>query len=107
VAAKIATALIVLGLLVLWQAGTFDRPLSEVGLNAQDCVVNGMGGKFCGDAAVTYCLQVRSIAPTSDCERIIAETTHEAAPLQPTAETLPDPACDPLAGPGENPAHCD
>ena len=34
-----------------WSTGRMDPALSQVGLNADDCVQNGFGATFCGDAA--------------------------------------------------------
>jgi hypothetical protein len=44
-----------IALVIAWQAGTFDRPLSEVGLNAETCAQNLFGATVCGDELVVFC----------------------------------------------------
>jgi len=43
------------GLVVLWHSGTFDRPLSEIGLNAKTCATNLFGAKLCGHDLAEWC----------------------------------------------------
>ena len=46
---------LVVGLLYLgWTTNTFDNFLWRVGLNHSECVQNGFGAVFCGDAAKRY-----------------------------------------------------
>lgn len=60
----IAAALI--GVFALWLVGTFDKPLSSAGLNAQDCIVLVLGGnKLCGEDARAWCDATDSIREAS------------------------------------------
>lgn len=51
---RVAVAVVVLALLALWRAGTFDQALVRVGLNAQECARNAFGATFCGDELRDY-----------------------------------------------------
>ena len=59
------TALVITALMLLvgagWTHGTFDNFLWKVGLNYQDCAVNGFGAVFCGDALKEYQQRIDSI----------------------------------------------
>lgn len=46
-------------LVVLWARGTFDRPLSSIGLNSHECGRNAFGATFCGDELKRYRQQVQ------------------------------------------------
>lgn len=45
--AVLATAILVV-VVYLYAFGTFDRPLSSIGLNMHECARNGLGQTFCG-----------------------------------------------------------
>lgn len=46
-----------------WSGGTFDEPLSHIGLNKNPCVKNAYGATFCGDDAKSYCQSVAAFHP--------------------------------------------
>lgn len=71
-------------LLALWSTGRMDPVLSNVGLNRNDCVQNGFGAKFCGDAAEQYQRNVAEAKAESD--RIMAEAQAEMARAQAEAD---------------------
>ena len=49
---KIAIVAVALaGAVAYWTTGSMDPALSQVGLNYNECVQNGLGNWFCGDAA--------------------------------------------------------
>ncbi len=48
----IAVALTIIYL--AWHAGTFDRVLYDIGLNAKECAPNGFGAVFCGKELDEY-----------------------------------------------------
>jgi hypothetical protein len=56
-------ALILVGIVLLlafgWSQNTFDNFLWRVHLNHSDCIQNGFGATFCGDAATTYQKRLR------------------------------------------------
>lgn len=55
-------ALTFAALVLLWFAGTLDRPLSTVGLNRNPCVRNLItGATFCGDDAKELCRRIAGI----------------------------------------------
>ncbi len=41
-------------LVALYVHGSFDRPLSNVGLNWHECARNGLGATFCGEELTEY-----------------------------------------------------
>lgn len=54
----LVAAIIVPGLIALWTEGTFDEPLSAVGLNHDPCVeIYLTGNKICGDELEQFCEQ--------------------------------------------------
>ena len=87
----------------VWLAGTFDRPLSEVGLNRNPCVQNGFGAKFCGNDATSYCRDVAAIAPSADCAQLLedkqpADGNIPSDELCVDADTDEPYRCDPETG---------
>jgi hypothetical protein len=56
-------ALVLLALFAIvafaWTRGTFDNFLWRVHLNSHDCIQNGFGAVFCGDAADRYKQRLR------------------------------------------------
>lgn len=51
-------AVVIILAIVGWRAGTFDKALVNVGLNAKPCATNGFGATFCGDDLDAYRDQV-------------------------------------------------
>lgn len=45
----IIALIVVMTFIALWRIGTFDRPLSAIGLNAHNCARNLAGATFCGE----------------------------------------------------------
>jgi hypothetical protein len=45
-------------LVLVWNTGTFDRALVDVGLNRNECATTGLGATFCGDDLKRYERQV-------------------------------------------------
>jgi hypothetical protein len=77
------SALLIVGLIVLWRLGTFDQALVNVGLNAKPCIRNGFGATFCGSAAKEYC---QSLGSESGPCASFAEPS--AAHMGPNGETI-------------------
>ena len=50
--AVLATAILVV-LVYFYAFGTFDKPLSSIGLNVHECARNGLGQTFCGQLNLT------------------------------------------------------
>jgi hypothetical protein len=50
-----------LGAVIVWSTGPADRPLSEIGLNRNPCIVNGFGAKSCGQHAKDYCQRIERV----------------------------------------------
>lgn len=51
---RVLAVLAVLALAGLYVHGTFDRPLSSIGLNFHECARNGLGATFCGQELKEY-----------------------------------------------------
>jgi ribosomal protein L12E/L44/L45/RPP1/RPP2 len=51
---QLLTIVVALLLFAGWRAGTFDRVLSNVGLQAHECRRNGLGATFCGKELDEY-----------------------------------------------------
>jgi hypothetical protein len=63
----------VFGSVGLWSTGALDRPLSEIGLNKNDCIQNAFGTKFCGDEATRYCENTRDLRELADQPRDVCD----------------------------------
>jgi hypothetical protein len=60
---------VVIVLALMWWGGSFDEPLSHVGLNRNPCVKNHYGATFCGDEAKSYCARHTRADPFGGSER--------------------------------------
>jgi hypothetical protein len=61
ISASILAVLAAIGIGALYLGGTFDRPLSSIGLNHNECARNGLGVTFCGEELTEYRTKVRAV----------------------------------------------
>lgn len=58
---RIIGVLFGLALAGLYLHGSFDRPLSSIGLNYHECARNGLGATFCGKELETYRARMQKV----------------------------------------------
>ena len=81
--AVLATAILVV-LVYFYAFGTFDKPLSSIGLNVHECARNGLGQTFCGHELDEYRAKIERVkqelvATQEKTKREQAETEQKAS----------------------------